>query len=63
MTVSQILFFYKWVSVLSGDSLRTVVQETASQMALRDLLQSGKQGDQHTCEFGEGICAIKHTSW
>ena len=46
-----------------GTLVGTVAWGTASQMALRDLLQSGKQGDQHTCEFGEGICAIKHTSW
>ena len=27
-----------------------------------ELLQKGRGRNQHTCDFGEGVCAIKHTS-
>lgn len=30
---------------------------------LEGLLQRGKGGGQNRCNFGERVCAIKHTSW
>ena len=27
-----------------------------------ELLQRGRGRNQHICDFGEGVCAIKHTS-
>ena len=49
------------VSVLFGDLLRTIPEDSFSDNS-EELLQRGKGGGRHIRDLG-GVRAIKHTSW
>ena len=56
LNVGAVSFSYIWgltEDCSLGDSLSDSSEE---------LFQRGKRGGQHICDFGEGVCAVKHTS-